>query len=197
MIREPSELEDTRRLIASRRARQAEVRRRHEAFDSRLRQGRYSELFELEERCLLGGHDRGRPKIYRVALTDFGLLYQAEIPWVPSDQLTLRPWLRQDLLGTAIGEAHYASLMSDDEALSDWLDHLDGWAEGHESTGPRWLAKGGPHVVLEVLDLTDHQEGALELWARCPKHPDGERVPWDRLLQDARDVLAQLAGRDG
>ncbi len=146
-------------------------------------------MTSVVSRCDQPGHKSGRPKIAEVAITEHGMLYQAKIPFFRSDQLTLRPWARQQYLGTALDGVSLAKAMGDDAFLDNWLDHLDSWSAGHTSTNQPWLLNQRPYILLEVLDLPDRL-GQLDLWARCPKHPDGVRHDLDELLTAARHARA-------
>jgi hypothetical protein len=83
-----------------------------------------------------------------VYLTRHGAIFASRIAWVASDQLKLRPWEREQYLGTALDDVTFDRIMSDDKALSDWLVYLDEWEQGKDANGERWLVDM-PHSFLQ------------------------------------------------
>lgn len=114
-------------------------------------------------------HGRGRSKkLAEAAFLDPEFLFVSRIDWLPSDQLNLRPWEREALLGS--GWNH--QLDEDDALLSQWLDHLDEWGAGLPARGARWLQKAPPRGIEVVL--VPGVEPAYSPWVRCPDHPHEE-----------------------
>lgn len=119
-------------------------------------------------RCTLA-HRRGQPKVAEAYRLDpHRVLVVSRIDWLPSDQLTLRPWEREHLLGAGFTEA--VMERTDDPMLSDYLDRLDEWAAGLPVTGPRWLRGMNPRTVLTVVEAD--REPVITPWVRCKQHPE-------------------------
>lgn len=174
-------LSRTRTEIAARRARAAEVAARRAAWlaDDTLRSAPHR---VVTVRCDLAGHPGGMPKMAEMILTRHGTFFVSRIPWAASDELTLRPWEREHLLGAGMDEATMQTLMDDDERLRHYLRRLDEWSAGKQPNGPRWLQDRSPHGVVEVIDLP-YDAGRLGLWLRCPRHLDAyeEADPLDLI----------------
>lgn len=116
-------------------------------------------------------HRGGRPKVAEAwRLPDGRILVVTRIPWIASDQLTLRPWLREHLLGAGINEPTLAGILADDRLLSRWLDDLDEWAAGKPASGPRWL-KGSPPTWVATV-ISPDADPAITPWVRCKDHPE-------------------------
>lgn len=130
-----------------------------------------------------------RPKIAEVINSGTGLLFISKIPWMASDQLTLRPWMREHLLGAGLDETSLQLCLSDDGYLADWLDHLDEWEAGQPRRGERWLVKAPPTFVVERVEVGPPL-GSLGLWLRCPRHPDAyEQLDPIQVIADTRRTL--------
>lgn len=117
-------------------------------------------------------HQRGRrPKLAEAAIVDGHLLFVSKIDWMPSDELTLRPWQRDSLEGPAMSDEVLATAMVDDEFLKDMIDRHDQWAAGIPATGERWLQRVPRFVLTTALPLSEiNQPPATGLWVRCPDH---------------------------
>lgn len=99
------------------------------------------------------------------------LLFVSHIDWLPSDELNLRPWTREQLLGSGWN----SHLDHDDVMLSEWLDHLDSWSGGVAASGERWLKRPeGPHRIAVVLK--PGSDPVYSTWVRCPDHPGDARI---------------------
>lgn len=115
-------------------------------------------------------HRGGRPKLAEAyMLTPTSVLVVSQIAWLPSDQLTLRPWDREHHLGAGLEAGSLARILVDDKMLSDWLDRLDEWQAGLPSTGPRWLRGANP--VQIVTQVCVHEDPPVTPWVRCKDHP--------------------------
>lgn len=162
LTRTPEELAEVRRQAHARLA-HAEV---VAAAQRRLAPDTPCATFYCEE-----PHPGGRTrKLGEAALLGPEILFVSRIQWLPSDLLNLRPWEREQLLGSGWNDG----LDSNDRRLSDWLDRLDEWEKGVTPTGPRALMGKGPHGIAVVL--TPGMEPVLTPWVRCPDHPTRARV---------------------
>lgn len=133
---------------------------------ARLTQGAPGVVIHCHEH--IGGRTRKLAEAYWV---NPEILFVSHIHWLPSDLLNLRPWEREQLLGS--GWNHH--LDEDDEMLSTWLDHLDDWETGVEPHGDRWLrGTSGPHVIRSVL--VAGETPIITPWVRCPDHPEAART---------------------
>lgn len=121
-------------------------------------------------RCDQQHQRHGRPKLAEAYRTELGVLFVSKIRWLPGDQLTLRPWLRQHLEGAGMDDATYQLAMVDDDLLRRSTEHNDAWARGLSSTGPRWLHKAPPTTILAMV-RPDPRVQELDLWVRCVDHP--------------------------
>ncbi|MGI8701033.1 MAG: hypothetical protein ACR2JU_07480 [Nocardioidaceae bacterium] len=160
-------LDEVRELILARRARAGEVAARFQAW---LADGAAERPLKcLAVRCTSAGHAGSAPKMAEVAATSHGVLFVCRLPWAASDQLTLRPWEREQMLGAGLDGRSLEMCLSDDDFLMDWLARLDSWSAGHQPDGPRWLRKAPPQQIREVVDLPS-ADGMAGLWTRCPRH---------------------------
>jgi hypothetical protein len=182
------DLAEQRALILARRSRAAVVAERIRAHHEEVSSGAVPDAAPVAVRCQLAGHRGGKlPKLAEIYLTRHGALFAARIEWAPADQLTLPPWERERYLGTALDDATLDRYMTDDNALSDWLTHLDHWQQGHQATGDRWLGDSPPSFIHEVLSLPDHHLGRRALWTRCPRHQsEAKELSPQELLATAR-----------
>jgi len=145
----------------------------------------------LTVRCEVTTHShRGSaPKLADVAPVLGGLLVVSTIKWRPSDQLNLPPWDRESYLGAGLDGAALERVMSDDQALIDWLDMLDRWERGGSvredgGHGPRWLMGEPPRVLATVL-FPDRQS-PMAAWVRCPRQGGAETVTYRQLAAALR-----------
>lgn len=129
-------------------------------------------------RCL-GAHAGGRRRLgTAVPLPGGGALFRSWIGWLPSDELNLRPWDRDVLLGAGLTP----TLLDDVDLFGDYLTHLERWSAGALPGGPRWLRKGRPAgaatgaTVATVVLPGDPEGGVVGCWVRCGDHPDGARL---------------------
>lgn len=155
------DLRAVRAELAERRARAAMVDERFETAFARLNDGDPINVVDI--RC-----DKGdRTLLARVYVLPEGALFTSRIAWLPSDQLTLRPWERELQLA-------WPSLADpDDDALDDFLTRLDKQTAGLPAKGGRWLVDGGGRVVGDVLTEPAGPSGWLPgLWTRCRRHPE-------------------------
>lgn len=153
----PRDLAAVRAELAERRARTALVNGTFEAAFKRLQSG--DQVRRADIRC-----DCGK-QLARVYATAEGALFTSKIEWLASDQLTLTPWAR---------DAHLAATdpALPGDALSEWLEQLDGWSDGLPATGPRWLNSATDVYVRDVLTLPTGPSGWMPgLWVRCRRHP--------------------------
>jgi hypothetical protein len=173
------DLAAVRAELRARRTRAGLVSERYAAVNARLRDG--DDLTVVEVRC-----DKGdRSMLAKAYALPEGLLFTARIEWLPSDQLTLRPWQRDAFLcDPALGQW-------DDRMLSDWLDYLAAWTAGLDHPRSYWLKGGGTFTVRDVLTEPAGESGWLpELWTRCRRHPQhAEVVDRTRLLAATRNRL--------
>lgn len=159
-MRTPEELAAVRATVAARR--QAHERAVRE-LDALPEQGQM-----VVWRCTQR-HRRGQPKVAQAWRVDArSVLIASRIEWLPSDQLTLRPWEREHLLGRGFTDT--AMERTDDRMLASYLDRLDEWAAGLPVTGPRWLRGMNPRTVLTVVEAD--REPVITPWLRCKDHPD-------------------------
>lgn len=159
-MRDLGELARVRQMAHRRLAHPAEV----QAAQARIR----PETVKVTVWC---SHDHGKGrsrKLAEAAYLDPEFLVVSRIEWLPSDQLNLRPWERESLLGAGWNPHND----TDDDLLSRWLDHLDEWEQGQPARGERWLKDQPPHMISTIL--TPGREPAYSPWVRCPDHPREE-----------------------
>lgn len=134
-------------------------------------------------------HGRGRSrKLAEAAYLPPGFLVVSRIEWLASDQLNLRPWMREALLGSAWNLRHD----TDDELLSHWLDHLDEWEQGLPATGDRWLKDAPTHVIATVL--TPGRPAVYSPWVRCPDHPQEAHL---LTIADLMEAIRRVSEKRG
>ncbi len=110
------------------------------------------------------------PKLAEVKVTIHGIFFTSRIAWLPSDELTLPPWSREHLLGPGLDDTSYQMCMEDDDYLRDVMHQHDGWSQGVEASGERWLRSTGPSFIVELVEFPEPM-GARGLWVRCKVHP--------------------------
>lgn len=176
-MRSTRELRDTRDLIAARQRLAAEAERVQTQLLLEVDEGR--EVRRGIWRCDQAHARRGAPKLAETyAVNERTVLVVTKIAWLPSDQLNLRPWAREHLLGAG------SSSMDDDRTLSRWLDQLDAWEAGRPSDGPRWLQRQDPTVIVTLIGV--NAEPTITAWCRCKDHPEAvesidRHAAWDSM----------------
>jgi len=133
-------------------------------------------------------HSGGRvPKLAEaIQVPEVGFLFVSRISWIPSDELTLRPWMREHLEGAGMDSASFDRCLNDDVFLSDMLHRHDAWAGGLVRTGERWLARGEQHEIVALIE-GDPDAQALGLWTRCKAHPKhAENIPAAQFFHATR-----------
>ncbi len=163
-------LENVRDLMKRRRRDADRARRAHEVLKAHLLNERGNTFRKLTARCDLPHKRGGWPKLAEISETAAGFLLISRIAWLPSDQLKLRPWLREHLEGAGLDQVTYDLAMTDDVFLSDMLRRHDAWADALESTGHRWLRSTPPHEIVALVE-PDRARQAIGLWVRCKDHP--------------------------
>ena len=187
-LREEAELARVRAEIAE---------RRHFAADVARAEGLIAASTEttfqgVVVRCDEGAehsHPNDAPKLADAAPVLGGLLVVAKIKYRPSDQINLRPWDRDSYLGSGLDGDPLERVMTDDRALSDWLDQLDGWERGESvrpegGFGPRWLISEPPRIIKPML-LPD-RASPIRAWVRCPRQGDHEELTYAQLAATLR-----------
>jgi hypothetical protein len=134
-----------------------------------------------------GGRASRRQLGEALPLVGGGALFRSRIRWMPSDDLNLRPWVRDHLLGAGLTP----EVLTDATLVSGYLDHLDQWTAGVLPHGERWLRKGPDSVIATVVLPGDPPDGVIGCWLRCDGHPDGAR------LLSTGEVLAPVARHAG
>jgi hypothetical protein len=117
-------------------------------------------------------HKGSRPKLAEAVVVQHQLLFVSRINWMPSDQLTLRPWARDHLEGAGMSDGAFELAMTDDRFLRRLLADNDAWQAGVKPSGERWLVKADPHWIQAAVPLDPGAGTSLGLWTRCSRHPD-------------------------
>ena len=186
-VREEAELARVRAEIAERRGFADDVARAEGLIAAS------TETFQgVAVRCEEGAahsHPNDAPKLADAALVLGGLLVVAKIKWRPSDQINLRPWDRDSHLGAGLNGDALERVMTDDRALSEWLDQLDGWERGESvrpegGFGPRWLISEPPRIIRTML-LPD-RASPIRAWVRCPRQGEHEELTYAQLAVTLR-----------
>lgn len=163
-MRSSAELRETRDLIAARQRLAVEVDRVQSQLLLDVDQGR--ELRRGIWRCDQPHTRRGAPKLGETIEVDGAVvLAVTKIAWLPSDQLNLRPWSREHLLGV-----EGSALKMGDQELSRWLDYLDEWEAGRQASGPRPVRAQDTSVIATLVGMD--AEPVIGAWWRCKDHPD-------------------------
>lgn len=169
-LRDPAELARVRGEIAARRDLVVRAEAQRQALNEAVQAG--ATIQRAVWRCSEPHRGGAIPRLAEAYRVGDEILVITKIAWLPSDVLNLRPWGREHLLGA--GAPNESGLADDDRPLSRWLDNLDLWGQGVEPTGPRWLVRQDPTVILTLT--TPEREPVVTAWTRCKDHPAGMRA---------------------
>jgi len=174
-------LRETRVIILKRRAMHAKAAKLSASLEGVSFQG-------LTIRCNESHKGGRRPKLAEAAIVEGHLLFTSKIDWMPSDELTLRPWHRESLEGYALDGVTLDAVMTDDDFLSAMIDQNDEWEAGVLPKGDRWLQKAPSFTVLTAVPLSEiGAPPAVGLWVRCRDHAaEPERCNPLRLVESTR-----------
>lgn len=124
-------------------------------------------------RCAEQHARKGNPKLGQaVRVSNGGTLFLSRIPWLPSDELTLRPWERDFYTGEGV----LPEWLGDEALLTDWLRSVDQWSSGSPSLSERWMRKRKAWAIRTVVMPSDPPSGVVGCWLRCPEHPASPRL---------------------